>query len=295
MVPTYNSSHTIRTVCNQILDTELGAEVVIVDDNSPDGTGVIADEIAASCSSVRVVHRPSKLGVGSAVYEGVLHAASDMVVAMDSDLHHPTSVLPKMRELLNSRYDLVIVSRYAEGSRFVCSSAFRFVVNKLGNKLACALLRLPVQDCTHGFRGYRKRAFLKSFDKSSEWKFQPVADGSYNLIVLANARRQGFRIVEIPSSSTHPGKSNAGLSFRYLKVVLFIAFGRYRTNAENDSPSIGPICPQRLGPDRKTRLSDAPSWSGKACSHIVQVPGPVYSIRGWARSVRLGLGLLPST
>jgi glycosyltransferase involved in cell wall biosynthesis len=245
VVPTYNSSQTIRTVCKQILCAERSAEVVIVDDNSPDGTGVIADEIAASCSKVRVVHRPSKLGVGSAVYEGVLHAASDMVVVMDSDLHQPASVLPKMRELLNSGYDLVIVSRYASGSRFACSSALRLVVNKLGNRLACALLRLPVQDCTHGFRGYRKRAFLQSFDKSSEWKFQPVADGSFNLIVLANAQRQGFRIVEIPSSSTHPGKSNAGFAFRYMKTVLLIAFGRYRNNAENDSPSIGLICPQQ--------------------------------------------------
>lgn len=230
VVPTYNSSQTLRAACEQILRVEPNAEVVIVDDNSPDGTGLIADEMAASCSRLRIVHRPSKLGVGSAVHEGVLRATSDKVVVMDSDLHHPASVLPKIRQLLNSGYDLVIVSRYTKGSRFICSSSWRLVINKLGNKLVCALMRLPVQDCTHGFRGYSKRAFLQSFDKS-RMGLPHVSDGTFNLVVLVNAWRKGFKIVEIPSSSTHSGKSNAGLALGYLKLVLLIAFGRYRQRA----------------------------------------------------------------
>jgi dolichol-phosphate mannosyltransferase len=241
VIPTYNSSRTIRTVCEQVLYAEPNAEVIIVDDNSPDGTGLIADEIAANNPKVRVVHRQSKLGVASAVYEGVLRASAEKVVTMDSDLHHSASILPQMRELLNSGYDLVIASRYIQGSRFVCSSVLRVVLNRLGNKFAGALMRLPVKDFTHGFRGYSKRVFLQSFDKS-QMGLQHVSDGSYNLSVLDNAWRLGYRIVEIPCSSTHSGKSNAGMSFRYLKIVLLIGFGRNRPRgAESKSRSNVPI------------------------------------------------------
>ncbi len=227
VIPTYNSSRTIRTVCEQVLYAEPNAEVIIVDDNSPDGTGLVADEIAANNPKVRVVHRKGKLGVASAVYEGFLHASTDKVAIIDSDLHQSASVLPQMRELLNSGYDLVIGSRYIEGSRFVCSSVVRFVLTRLGNKFAGALMRLPVKDYTHGFRGYRKGAFLRSFDKS-QMGLQRVSDGSFNLLVLNNAWRLGYRIVEIPCSSAHSGRSNAGISFRYLKIVLLIVFGRSR-------------------------------------------------------------------
>jgi dolichol-phosphate mannosyltransferase len=227
VIPTYNSSRTVRTICEQVLHAEPNAEVIIVDDNSPDGTGMIADEIAANNPKVRVVHRQRKLGVASAVYDGVLCASAEKVVTMDADLHHSASILPQMRELLNSGYDLVIASRYIEGSRFVCSSVLRFVLNRLGNKFAGALIRLPVKDFTHGFRGYSKRVFLQSFDKS-QLGLQQLSDGSYNLLVLDNAWRLGYRIVEIPCSSTHSGKSNAGIAFRYLKIVVLVGFGRNR-------------------------------------------------------------------
>jgi dolichol-phosphate mannosyltransferase len=231
MIPTYNSSQTIRTVCEQVLRVEPDAELIIVDDNSPDGTGLIADEIAANSPRVRVVHRPGKLGVASAVYEGILSASAGLVVAMDADLHHPVSVLPEMRRLLESGYDLVIASRYVRGAQFSCSSSLRLVVNRLGNGLACRLMRLPIQDCTSGFRGYSKRAFLQSFDKSRMGR-REGSDGRYNLIVLANAWRQGFRIKEIPYSSTHSGESNAGLAFDYLRIVLLIALGLYHKDAQ---------------------------------------------------------------
>jgi len=216
VVPTYNSSQTIRTLCKEILSAEPNAEVVIVDDNSPDGTGLIADEIAASCPRVKILHRRSRLGVGSAVYEGIQCATSDMVVVMDSDLHHPVSVLPKMIELLRSGYDLVIASRYAKGSQFICSSVLRLLVNKLGNKAARRFLGVRVEDCTHGFRAYRKSVFLNSFDKS-------FVDGTFNIVVLANAWRHGFKVAEVPCSSVHLGKSNAGAALRYSSVLLRIA------------------------------------------------------------------------
>jgi dolichol-phosphate mannosyltransferase len=192
---------------------EPNAEVVIVDDNSPDGTGIIANKIAASCPEVKVIHRSHKLGVGSAVYEGVRNAKSDLVVVMDSDLHNPVSVLPKIKELLSRGHDVVIASRYVKGSQFLCSSVSRQIINKLGNKVARRLLGVKVKDCTHGFRGYKKAVFLDSFDES-------FVDGSFNLVVLANAWKRGYRIAEVPCHIVHPGKSNSSAALRYLVALI---------------------------------------------------------------------------
>jgi len=219
VIPTYNSSRTIEVLCNEIFAKEPDAEVIIVDDNSPDHTGLIAEAIAASHAMVKVVPRASKLGVGSAVYDGVLHATSEMVVVMDSDLHHRVSDLPRMIELLQGGYDVVIASRYMKGSQFVCSSVGRRLVNRAGNSIARLLLGAKVQDWTHGFRGYRRTAFLACFEKS-------YVDGTFNLVVLANAYKQGYRIAEIPCHTVHQGKSNAQLAFRYLKTAALIAARR---------------------------------------------------------------------
>jgi dolichol-phosphate mannosyltransferase len=221
VIPTYNSSRTVGIVCNEIFGQEPDAQIVIVDDNSPDGTGRIVDAIAADHPAVKVLHRAKKLGVGSAVHDGVLAAASEIVVLMDSDLHHSVADLPGMIKLIQNGYDIVIASRYIKGSKFVCSSLRRLLVNKLGNIIAHQLMGIRVRDCTHGFRAYRRSVFLSCYDKSS-------TDGTYNLVVLASALKQGYKVAEIPCHSFHSGKSNAQFAFRYFTTVALIAAGRLR-------------------------------------------------------------------
>lgn len=213
VIPTYNGVTHLAELCAKIKRLMPSAEIVIVDDNSPDGTGKIADELAASRMEIRAIHRPMKLGVGSAVRDGVEMSTGTYVSTIDVDAHHPVELIPTMFQLLRSGWDIVVASRYMAGAGFSATSKRRWTVNLVGNRLARLITGIPVSDITGGFRAYLREVFLKCYDHRDRM-------GEFNLSILRNASRMGFRICEIPYKTRHKGESNLAVVPAYLKTLL---------------------------------------------------------------------------
>jgi dolichol-phosphate mannosyltransferase len=153
VIPTYHERDRIGVLLERVFDAcdhnGLAVEVVIVDDNSADGTGVVADEWA-SHRRVRVIHRAGKLGLGTAVLEGFAIARTEIVGVMDGDLSHPPELLPRLfRTIVDGRFDLVVASRYVRGGGTSNFSLGRWLLSRAGCWLARPLT--PVRDAMSGF------------------------------------------------------------------------------------------------------------------------------------------------
>ena len=195
IIPTYNERENISLLVEGVLNLELGSQVIIVDDNSPDDTGRVADELAAQHSNVHVIHRPAKLGLGTAHIAG-MKAAIDggvaRVVTMDADFSHHPRYIPDLLAAL-ARFDVVIGSRYVPGGGTLYCTLPRKVLSRGANHFARTVLTLQAGDATAGFRGYR-RAVLESIALD-----EIVSDGySFLVELLYRCQRRGWQIGEVP-------------------------------------------------------------------------------------------------
>ncbi len=163
VTPTYNEAENLPKLVSALFTLPLDLHVLIVDDDSPDGTGRIADELAAKDSRVRVLHRAGKLGLRSAYLEGfrlVLDDGADAVLQMDADFSHDPAKIPAMAELLKS-YDIVLGSRYIKGGSVDEQwPLWRKYLSAFGNFYARTILGLPLHDVTTGFRLWRRETLL---------------------------------------------------------------------------------------------------------------------------------------
>jgi dolichol-phosphate mannosyltransferase len=195
IVPTYNERENIELLVHDILDLQLDPAIIIVDDNSPDGTGELADALAADHAQVRVVHRPGKLGLGTAHIAGIKEAlagGADLVLTMDADFSHHPRDIPSVVAALEE-YDLVIGSRYVPGGGTLYCTLPRKMLSWGANAFARAVLSLQAGDATAGFRGYR-RAVLESIELD-----EIVSNGySFLMELLYRCQRQGWTIGEVP-------------------------------------------------------------------------------------------------
>ncbi len=170
VVPTYNEAQSIRPIIDRIRRAVPDADVLVVDDGSPDGTGGIADELAAHDPRVTVLHRPSKAGLGAAYLQGFARAFEggyDAVVEIDADGSHDPAELPAMLALLErAPADLVIGSRWVDGGRVVNWPWARQAISRSGNRYARWMLRSRIHDMTAGFRAYRTSA-LRGLDRAA--------------------------------------------------------------------------------------------------------------------------------
>ena len=154
IVCTYNEKENIEPLTQKIFDSAPESHMLIIDDNSPDGTGALADALAAADPRVRVIHRPGKQGLGTAQVQGLLWARDngyDTAVTMDADFSHDPSAIPAMLAL-RPVYDYIIGSRYVPGGRTVKWGPHRVLLSRCANLFAKTLLRLPVNDLTTGYR-----------------------------------------------------------------------------------------------------------------------------------------------
>jgi len=157
VVPTYNEADNLEWIVGRVLAAQPAAHVLVVDDGSPDGTGDIADRLAAQDERVSVVHRTEKAGLGAAYLHGfavALERGYQVVGEMDADGSHQPEQLHLLREALESA-DLVIGSRWVRGGSVVNWSLFRKALSVGGNTYARALLGVPVRDVTAGYRLFR--------------------------------------------------------------------------------------------------------------------------------------------
>jgi len=195
ILPTYNEAPNVLELSREIFATSHAIDVLVVDDNSPDGTGDLVAKAAQTEPRLRLLSRPKKLGLGTAYLAGFRFALEhhyDYTVTMDCDRSHNPRYLPAMLAAME-HYDLVIGSRYAPGGGILNWPRRRILLSAFANGYARVLLRLPIRDCTSGFRCYR-RAVLETVDPWS-------ARGSgYSFLeeMAWRVHRCGSRIGETP-------------------------------------------------------------------------------------------------
>ncbi|MEO8285680.1 MAG: polyprenol monophosphomannose synthase [Chloroflexota bacterium] len=195
VIPTYNERDNLEAIVNEVLGLGEEYHVLIVDDNSPDGTGELADELVSRSSRVEVIHRPQKQGLGTAYCTGFKHALenrSDYIIEMDADFSHDPHRLPDFLAMMGD-YDLVIGSRYAKGIAVVNWSIKRLVLSLSANLYARWITGLSLSDCTSGFKCFSRKV-LESID------VERVFSNGYAFQVEMNyrAQRQGYRLGELP-------------------------------------------------------------------------------------------------
>ncbi len=195
VIPTYNEAENIARLIEAIHRAVPDAYVIVVDDHSPDGTGEIVDALAREDERVQVIHRPGKLGLGTAYVAGFERAFSllaDPICTMDADFSHDPEYLPLL--LANSReHDVSIGSRYVPGGGTRHWGMRRRLLSRGANLVARTLLGLSAHDCTAGFRAYRRRTLEAVHPETVR------ADGySYLVEILYRCQTLGFSIGEVP-------------------------------------------------------------------------------------------------
>ena len=195
-IPTYNERENIAVIMGRLRSAVPSADVLVIDDNSPDGTGQLADELAAGDPQVHVLHRTEKAGLGAAYVAGftwALDQGYDVVVEMDADGSHQPEQLPRLLAAIDDGADLVLGSRYVPGGDVVNWPKHRLLLSRGGNAYTRMMLRLPLRDATGGYRAYRA-ALLRDLDLDA------IASEGYCFQVdLAwQAFRRGASVVEVP-------------------------------------------------------------------------------------------------
>ena len=196
VLPTYNEAENIVGFLRAVRQAVPEADILVVDDNSPDGTGASAEETASELGRIKVLHRGGKQGLGAAYRHGFTTAFDEgyeAIVSMDSDFSHDPVAIPTMLKLVADGADAVIGSRYVPGGATVDWPLRRRLLSKWGNRYTAAVLRLPVRDCTSGFRAYRAES-LRATDPGST-----TAEGYAFLTELVRKLiANGSTIVETP-------------------------------------------------------------------------------------------------
>ncbi len=230
VVPTYNEAGNLGAVYRKIFKSVPGADLLVVDDGSPDGTGEMADRLAKKDRRVRVLHRSGKQGLGSAYVAGMkfaLESGYDRVVAMDADLSHDPRNIPRMLDLSRS-YDLVIGSRYVPDGGMANWGVFRLGISKSANLFLKALLGVNQLDCTGGFKCYRADLLKRiRLDRV----FSPGY--SFQVEILYRSLRANARVVEIPILFVNRHKGESKLNFREVSGFFWTVL-RLRVQAWRD-------------------------------------------------------------
>ena len=196
VVPTYNEKENVRSIAQQFLAALPGCELLFVDDNSPDGTGQIIDEMVAADPRIHVMHRAGKLGLGTAYVEGFtwgLARGYDYLFEMDADGSHDPKYLPQMLALAVDGADLVVGSRNVPGGGVEGWGIGRTVISKGGSLYARTILGIDVRDVTAGFVCWRRSA-LEAIELSTI-----TSNGySFQIEMKYRAVKKGLRLVETP-------------------------------------------------------------------------------------------------
>ncbi len=222
IIPTYNERDNIRRIVPAVLAQDPSLDVLIVDDGSPDGTGAVADGMAATDPRIHVLHRAGKLGLGTAYIAGFKWAlARDyaLVFEMDADFSHPVERIPDFLQAIETA-DLVLGSRYLNGAVNVVNWPMsRLFLSYSANIYARAITGLPVFDATGGFKCFR-RDVLEAINlddvRSNGYAFQ--------IEMTFRAWRKGFRIMEIPIVFVDRTKGSSKMSKRIVREAVWMVW-----------------------------------------------------------------------
>ncbi len=235
-LPTYNEVENLRNVVTQILALPYEGHIVIVDDNSPDGTGELADQLAAEREGkIHVIHRVNERGRGSAgiaAFKRCLALDVDCIIEMDADLSHDPDDIPRLVKA-SEGYDLIVGSRYIPGGREVNRTLQRTLVSWGANNYLRLVLGLRLRDCTSGFKCYHK-ASLAALDLDALRSDGP----SIGPEMLWQCKKQGHRIKEVPITfrDREAGESKLMNARTMIQSLLFPLGLRWRDSFVNSRP-----------------------------------------------------------
>ncbi len=227
IIPTYNEIDNLELLITDILALKGGFDILVVDDNSPDGTGKLADDLAERLAEVSVMHRAGKLGLGTAYIAGFKWAIAqgyDFVLEMDCDFSHHPRYLPNFLEHISAA-DLVIGSRYVAGGGTRNWGWLRKFISSGGNTFARVMLRLKTKDCTGGYRCYRREMLQRV-----PWDQMNLKGYAFQVGSVYHVERLAGRVVEFPIifEDRRVGKSKMSWrivveAFRYvMQQALFV-------------------------------------------------------------------------
>jgi dolichol-phosphate mannosyltransferase len=236
VLPTYNEAENLEPLVEAArAKLPPSAQVLVVDDGSPDGTGEIADRLATQHENVQVLHRTRKEGIGPAYVAGFRYAlerGAGFILEMDSDFSHDPAYLPRLLEAAK-RADVVLGSRYVDGGGVSDWGALRRAVSRGGSAYARLVLGVPVRDLTGGFKCFR-REVLEAVD------FDEIATHGYAFQVEMTYRaiRYGFEVVEVPIvfRDRRVGTSKMDLSIA-AEAIWRLPLLRFGRGAVGDAPS----------------------------------------------------------
>jgi dolichol-phosphate mannosyltransferase len=198
VLPTYNEAENLEPLVRRVTEALAGVEhrILVVDDSSPDGTGALADRLAGDLSTVEVMHRPAKSGLGSAYvagFEQALAAGAAHVFEMDSDFSHDPADLPRLLAAVQNGADLALGSRYAPGGRIENWGPLRRLVSRGGCWYARTVLGVEVRDLTGGLKCFRAEAL-----RALEPRSVRARGYAFQVELTYRALRRGMRVVEVP-------------------------------------------------------------------------------------------------
>ena len=221
VLPTYNEAENLPLIVPEILAQSEEVSVLVVDDDSPDGTGKLADELAADDPRVRALHRSQKQGLGAAYRAGIARAlelGAEVVIQMDADFSHPPDQIPTLlREI--AHHDVVLGSRYLDGITVVNWPIERILISYFGNQYARLATGLPISDMTGGFRCVRR----EMLDRMG---FERIRADGYAFQIEMNFRfvHAGARIKEIPFFFLDRTRGESKLSLQIGVEALWIVW-----------------------------------------------------------------------
>jgi dolichol-phosphate mannosyltransferase len=218
VIPTYNERDNLEPLLSRLHEVAPAAHVLVVDDASPDGTGELADKLAAADERVRVLHRPGKAGLGAAYLAGFaegLQGSYEVVVEMDADGSHAPEDLPTLLTALGDA-DLVIGSRYVPGGRVVNWPTHRQWLSRGGNLYSRLALGVPIRDITGGYRAFRREVL-------EELALGDVASQGYcfQVDMAWRAVQAGFRVREVPITFTERERGSSKMSQTIVAEALW--------------------------------------------------------------------------
>jgi len=218
IIPTYNEADNVRQIVERVRQATPAVDILVADDNSPDGTGAIADELAAADPAVHVLHRPGKQGLGAAYIAGFAWGTEqgyDAVVEMDADGSHAPEELPRLLDTLADA-DVVLGSRYVPGGKTVNWPAHRQLISRSGNLYVRLALGMPLRDATGGYRAYRTPVLGKiDIDSISSQGY------CFQVDLAWRSCKDGYRVSEVPITFTERERGKSKMSSAIVAEALW--------------------------------------------------------------------------
>jgi len=221
IIPTYNERDNVVRLAGEILKQHPSLQILFVDDNSPDGTGELVDELSAADSRISVLHRSGKLGLGSAYREGfkvALQMGADYLIEMDADFSHDPAVLPVFIESMQ-KCDLVVGSRYLNGVSVVNWPIRRLILSYFASVYTRFVTGLRIMDCTSGFKCFRRSA-IEAIDMGK------IRSDGYSFQIEMNYRcmEKGFKILEVPIIFIDRHAGTSKMSKKIVREAVFMVW-----------------------------------------------------------------------